>query len=74
MGGRRILWWRNPRLLLPQAWFLAVSLWRRSQGGMARGWLPAAGGVGDQPAWLMEAFGVLNVEQARLEEIERTNN
>jgi hypothetical protein len=65
--GRAVLWLRNPRHLLPQAWLRVVSLWRQSQGGMARGWLPEAGGVNQQPAWLMEAFGILAAEESRLD-------
>lgn len=43
-----------------------VTLWRRSQGGMGVGWLPEAGGINAQPAWLMEAFNVLATEDVRL--------
>lgn len=69
-----VRWWRNPRHLLPAAWLHAARLWHQSRGGMGRGWLPEAGGVNDQPAWLVEAFGVLNAEQARLDDLksERT--
>lgn len=69
--GQAVLWWRNPRLLLPRPWFMAVSLWRQSQGGMGRGWLPGAGGVNDQPAWLLDAFAVLAAEEARIDKAER---
>jgi hypothetical protein len=69
--GAAIHWWRNPRLLLPRAWMLALALWRQSQGGMARGWLPEPGGVHDQPAWLMEAFAILSAEEARLDRQEK---
>lgn len=65
--GRAVLWWRNPRHLLPPAWRRVVALWRQSQGGMARGWLPEAGGVNDQAAWLLEAFAILAAEEARLD-------
>lgn len=52
--------WRvNPRIACPPGAFHAVRLWDRSRGGMAPGPLPEAGGVNDQPAWLMAAFGVL---------------
>jgi hypothetical protein len=71
MQGREILWWHNPRLLLPRAWFRVVALWRQSQGGMGRGWLPQAGGINDQPAWLLEAFNILGAEEARLAERKR---
>ena len=62
------MWAHNPRLLLPRAWSQVVALWRLSDGGMARGWLPQSGGVNDQPAWLIEAFGLLAAEDARLRE------
>ena len=71
MQGRAIHWWHNPRHLLPAAWIRCVALWRHSQGGMARGWLPEAGGVNQQPAWLIEAFGILSAEERRLDERER---
>jgi hypothetical protein len=65
-----VLWWRNPRHLLPRAWLLVVAAWRRSQGGMARGWLPEGGGVNDQPAWLLDAFDILAAEESRIEKKE----
>ena len=66
-----VRWWRNPHHLLPAAWLHVVRLWHLSRGGMGRGWLPVAGGTNDQPAWLMDAFGVLAAEQARIDEQER---
>jgi hypothetical protein len=67
LQGQDVLWWRNPRHLLPSPWLRVVALWRHSQGGMARGWLPAAGGVNDQPAWLLAAFNVLAAEEHRMD-------
>ena len=69
--GVAVLWWRNPRHLLPRPWLHLVGLWRLSQGGMGRGWLPGAGGVNDQPAWLLEAFNILSAEDARIDKMER---
>ena len=66
--GQDVLWWRNPRHLLPAAWFRVVALWRQSQGGMGRGWLPQAGGINDQPAWLLDAFGILAAEEHRMDD------
>lgn len=66
--GHEIIWSRNPRHLLPAAWLRVVALWRHSQGGMARGWLPGAGGVNDQPAWLMDAFSILSAEENRMDQ------
>lgn len=65
--GIAVHWWTNPRLLLPRAWTMVVGMWRQSQGGMARGWLPEAGGTRAQPAWLMEAFAILSAEEQRLD-------
>jgi hypothetical protein len=36
-----------------------VRLWRLFQGGFGAGYLPDAGGVNDQSAWLMDAFSLL---------------
>lgn len=55
-----MLWRTNPRLACPPGAKHAVALWFRSRGGMGGpGPLPEAGGVNDQPAWLLAAFGVL---------------
>lgn len=35
---------------------------------MGRGWLPEAGGINDQPAWLIEAFAILGAEDARIDQ------
>jgi hypothetical protein len=47
-----------------------VRLWFacRGEGGIAN-W-PAAGGVGDQAAWLVDAFGALGAAEARIKEAE----
>lgn len=38
---------------------LVVELWSHWRGGgMAAGPLPFAGGLADQPSWLMAAFGI----------------
>ncbi|MBU8543997.1 MULTISPECIES: hypothetical protein [Roseomonadaceae] len=63
-------WWHNPRYVLPKPWRRVVDLWRYSQGGMGgAGWLPEAGGVASQAAWLLSAFQVLDAESARLEKL-----
>ena len=65
-------WPRNPRLVLPPAYLHAVRLYWRHRGGMAPGPLPDAGGVNDQAAWLMAAFGILGgIEAAQQPEGER---
>lgn len=62
VGGIR--WPENPRLTIPQRIFAVVDLWlacRRNMGMMGSFTaLPCAGGVGDQPAALMDAFGMLD--------------
>jgi hypothetical protein len=45
-----------------------ISAYRLSRGGMARGWLPDAGGFNDQPAWLLAAFAILAAEEDRIEQ------
>ncbi len=61
-------WRGNPRLAVPPAAMHAVRLYYRNKGGMAPGPLPDAGGVNDQAAWLMTAFGVLAAVEAEWEE------
>ena len=65
-AGRPVLWWRNPRHVIPPAWHQVVALWSRSRGGMGVGWLPQAGGQSEQAAWLWHAFDVLATEDKRL--------
>ena len=67
MRGREVLWLRSPRALLPSAWGRVVAAFYLSRGGMGRGWLPEAGGINDQPAWIIEAFAILAGEEARIE-------
>ena len=50
-----------------------ISAWRHSQGGMGRGWLPVAGGLNDQPAWLLGAFRILSAEEARLDKLKEAH-
>ena len=50
----------NPRLTVAAAWHDVVRLWaacRDPEGGIAH-W-PDAGGVGDQAAWIVDAFATL---------------
>ncbi|WP_338661777.1 hypothetical protein VQH23_16270 [Pararoseomonas sp. SCSIO 73927] len=58
---------RNPRLTLPAVYNHVVRLWARCRGGMGAGLLPEAGGVNDQPNWLMKAFALLDGADAELE-------
>lgn len=63
-----MLWRGNPARAVPPGALHVVRLYCRSQGGMAPGPLPEAGGVNDQPAWLMAAFGLLAAYEAAWEE------
>ncbi len=65
------VWPRNPRHLVPRAVFHVARLWSRCRSGMGGfAALPEAGGINDQPAWLMAAFGVLDGAEEKLREAE----
>jgi hypothetical protein len=50
---------------VPRAFYHVVRLWSRCQSGMGGyAQLPGPGGINDQPAWLIEAFGILSAEDA----------
>jgi hypothetical protein len=54
------LWWRNPRHAVPRAYRHVAQLWHQTRSGMGGfAALPEPGGVNQQPAWLVAAFGVL---------------
>lgn len=58
-------WRQNPRHALAACWFHVVRLWLRCRGeGVGLVSLPEAGGVNDQPAWIMAAFDVLAAAEA----------
>lgn len=61
----------NPRIWAGPAAAQVVRLYLRHRGGMAPGPLPEAGGVNDQPAWLMDAFGMLAGIEAAWDRAER---
>lgn len=52
-------WRGNPARAAPPGAMHAIRLYYRQKGGMAPGPLPDAGGVNDQAAWLLSAFGML---------------
>jgi hypothetical protein len=56
-------------VVIPRAFFHIAKTWGRCRAGMG-GYavLPGPGGVNDQPAWLMEAFGVLGAFDAEMGE------
>jgi hypothetical protein len=58
----------NPRLLIPAAWHEFVLLWATCRGGMGgiAHW-PDSGGVGDQAAWIVDAFGALGSMDAEMQ-------
>jgi len=69
-GGRS--WARNPRHTVPAAYFHVVRLWSRCRGGMGGlAALPEPGGINQQPAWLVAAFGVLEGADAEMDKAER---
>lgn len=61
----------NPRKLITPAWLDFVQLWFACQGaeGAIAHW-PDGGGVGDQAAWVVDAFGILGAAEARMRKAE----
>lgn len=41
-------------------------LWRYFRSGLGAGYLPDPGGLNDQSAWVIEAFGVMSAAEARI--------
>jgi len=62
----------NPRLAIPAPWHDFVRLWAvcRGEAGIAH-W-PDAGGIGDQAAWIVDAFAALSAIDAKWREEERS--
>jgi hypothetical protein len=58
-------WAENPRLVLPPEWLDLVRMWHvcRGESGIAH-W-PDAGGIGDQAAWVVDAFQAISSIDAR---------
>ena len=57
----------NPALDLDPAWWDVVRLWRAYKGGgYSIGYLPDAGGMNDQAAWLVDIFGYMSTTEAKL--------
>ena len=52
-------WRGNPAKAVPPAALHVVRLYYRAKGGMAPGPFPDPGGVNQQAAWLLSAFGLL---------------
>lgn len=57
-------WRGNPARAVPPGAQHVVRLFYRHRGGMAPGPMPEAGGVNDQPAWILEAFRTLAAAEA----------
>lgn len=65
------MWRENPLLAVPHWALAAVDLWldcRRMSGPYGARMLPCAGGYGDQPAALMDAFRLFDMLASRKEE------
>ena len=65
-------WAENPRLIIAEPWHAFVRLWAACRGGMGgiAHW-PDPGGVGDQAAWVVDAFAALSGIDAALDEERR---
>lgn len=50
----------NPRLALHPSWHEFVRLWHACRGESGIAHWPDPGALGDQPAWLVDAFGALS--------------
>ena len=62
----------NPRLTIPPPWHDFIRLWaacRAGVGGLAH-W-PDPGGVGDQAAWIVDAFAMLSAIDATIDSDQR---
>lgn len=58
----------HPRFLLTDEEITVACLWRDYRGGgFGHGPLPFAGGSAEQPALVMDAFGVLSAAAAKIE-------
>ena len=58
--------------MVPDAYHALVRLWAACRSGMGGyGSWPDAGGVADQPAWVLDAFAVLSAAEAAMDRAER---
>jgi len=64
-------WPRNPRFVVPRVFQHIVRMWSRCRGGMGAPTWPEPGGLNQQPAWIVAAFGVLDGADRRMDEIEK---
>ncbi len=60
----------NPRDAVPEDIWPVVQMWHMCRGESGYAHLPDAGGVGDQPAWTLDAFAVLAAADAELRKAE----
>lgn len=61
----------NPRHAVPPPWHDFVRLWGACRGGMGGTSWPDFGGVSDQAAWIVDAFGVLAGLDAKFDRYQR---
>lgn len=50
----------NPRIAIPAEWHDFVRFWSACRGESGIAHWPDAGGVGDQAAWIVDAFAALS--------------
>jgi hypothetical protein len=56
----------NPKFKLTENDMEMVKLWRLFTGGMAPGFLPESGGLMDQAAIMIDAFGIMSAAESDL--------
>ena len=61
----------NPKLTIAAAWHEVVRLWAACRGETGIAHWPDAGGVGDQAAWIVDAFSALASLHAAMNEAEQ---
>lgn len=61
----------NPRDSIPVWAFEVAQLWHQCRGEFGLLHLPDAGGMGDQPAWTMDAFAICAAADAELRKAEQ---
>ena len=64
-------WAENPRLVVPPEWGDLVQMWHACRGESGIAHWPDAGGLGDQAAWIVDAFQALSNIDAKWRAAER---
>jgi hypothetical protein len=70
VGGQE--WAENPRIIVQAGWHEFVRLWGTCRGDAGIAHWPDAGGIGDQAAWVIDAFGLLESLNAEMSKAERS--